>query len=363
MTDAPDQESKTEQASEKRIRDAVEKGDVPYSKEATTLGSVAAILAGLALVASTAAASVFELLREGLSRVGTTGIFNRADSGNILGYYASETGFALIPLFALIAGGGILGALGQNVPSGTLERLQPKWNRLSPKSNFPQMFGKHAAIDLAITLAKLTCAAGLAWYVSGHLLANVLVLQVSEPAMLFGTLTSQAVRIASSFALLCLVIAIIDVVFVRFNWSKKLMMTRQEVKDEHKQSEGDPAIKNRIKMLARRRINSRMMANVPKATMVIVNPEHYAVAMRYVPGEDAAPVVIAKGMDHLALRIKQTCEEHRIPVIPNPPLARALHKKVAVGAIIPADFYKAVAEIIRFIEMKKRLPDASNAMR
>jgi flagellar biosynthesis protein FlhB len=356
MTDAPDKESKTEQASEKRIRDAVEKGDVPYSKEATTLGSLAAILAGLTLVLTTAAQGTFEILREGLSRAGTSGIFNQADGGSILGYYATKVGFAILPLLALIAAGGILGALGQNVPSSTLERLRPKWSRLSPQSNFPQMFGKPAAIDLAVTLIKLAAAAGLAWYVSGRLLANVLVLQISEPTMLFDTLMSQAGRIASAFALLCLVIAIVDTVFVRFNWSKKLMMTRQETKDEHKQSEGDPTIKNRIKMLARRRINSRMMANVPKATMVIVNPEHYAVAMRYVPGEDAAPVVIAKGLDYLALRIKKTCQDNRIPVIPNPPLARALHKQVAVGAIIPADFYRAVAEIIRFIELKKRLP-------
>jgi flagellar biosynthetic protein FlhB len=258
-------------------------------------------------------------------------------------------------MLLLLALGGIAGGAAQNMPSANLERLAPKLERISPKKNFSQFYGKAALLEFAVTMAKLFAAIGVAYWTTKQLFGNVMQFGVSDPVQLLGSVSGEINAILTSFALLCVAIAVIDLFAVRTRWSKKLMMTRQEVKDEHKQQEGDPLVKQRIQVLGRRRRNRRMMADVPKATMVVVNPSHYAIAMRYVPAEGGAPKVIAKGIDHLALRIRKICEENGIPVVENPPLARALHKSVSVGAMIPAEFYRAVAEVIHFIDLRKRM--------
>ncbi len=355
MSEAPEQDSKTEQPSEKRIRDAVEKGNLPYSKEATTFGSVFGILTGMSLIAGTAISNLFERLHASFEAVGTTPIRTSGDGIGILTNYLRDVAAVVMPFLLVLALGGILGAVGQNMPNGTLDRLKPKFERLSPSQNLKQVFGKPALTELASSTAKILAALFVAWYVCASLFENVLLLAASEPVTLFTTLQNKAIRIISVFTLLCMIIAILDVVHVRISWTKRLMMTRQEVKDEMKQSEGDPHVKLRLKFIGRRRLNSRMMANVPTATMVVVNPTHYAVAMRYVVAEGGAPVVIAKGMNHIALKIKNLCEKNRIPIIENAPLARSLHATTAVGSAIPPEFYKAVAEIVHFVELRRRL--------
>jgi flagellar biosynthesis protein FlhB len=355
MSEAPDQESKTEHPTEKRVRDAIDKGNVPFSKEAATFGSVVGILAAITLISGGAAANLFAQLRTVLHQAGSVRMSSSGDASHYLSDLASGTAMIVLPMLAVFAIGGILGAIAQNMPSANLERLRPKWERLSPKSNLSQMLGKPAAIELATTFAKVLAAGIVGYIVAKKISLNILPLLASEPSIILQMLERHGVSILSSFALLCLVVAIIDVVLARTKWTKQLMMTRQEVQDEHKQSEGDPHVKQRRKMIGRRRINTRMMKDVPTATMVVVNPSHYAVAMRYVPAEGGAPVVVAKGMDHVALKIRQMCEENRIPVIENVPLARSLHKATSVGSMIPVEFYKAVAEVVHFIEMRKRL--------
>ena len=145
------------------------------------------------------------------------------------------------------------------------------------------------------------------------------------------------------------VIAVADLFWSRHQWRVDLRMTRQEVKDEHKQTEGDPIVKARLRSLARDRARQRMMSAVPQATLVIANPTHFAIALRYRRDEDAAPVVLAKGQDLIALRIREIATEHGIPVFEEPVLARSMYKQVSIDSLIPSQFYKAVAELIRRI--------------
>lgn len=356
MSEAPDQESKTEHATEKKVRDAVEKGNVPFSKEAVTFGSVIGILAAVALIAGGVVIELFVQLRNSIHQAGVVRINGDGDAKLYLWELASTTGMIIFPMLAVLATGGILGAIAQNMPSANLERLRPKWERLSPTANLAQMFGKPAAIELATTVAKIIAALAVGYFMAKKISVNILPLLASEPSVIFHTLKGHSITILSSFTILCLVVAIIDVVLVRTKWTKQLMMTRQEVQDEHKQSEGDPHVKQRMKLIGRRRLNTRMMQDVPTATMVVVNPTHFAVAMRYKPSEGGAPVVVAKGMDHVALKIRKMCEDNRIPIIEDVPLARSLHKATVVGSMIPVEFYKAVAEVVHFIELRKRLP-------
>ena len=153
-------------------------------------------------------------------------------------------------------------------------------------------------------------------------------------------------------------IAGVDLLWTRFHWMQELRMTKQEVKDEHKQAEGDPILKSRMRSLARDRARQRMMASVPRATLVIANPTHFSIALRYVREETAAPIVVAKGQDLVALKIREVAEEHGIPIFEDVTLARSMFKQVSVDSMIPPQFYQAVAELIRIIQGNRKVPKA-----
>jgi flagellar biosynthetic protein FlhB len=170
-----------------------------------------------------------------------------------------------------------------------------------------------------------------------------------EPAALPGLILSLASRLVATIAVATLVLVAADIVWTRVSWQRDLRMTRQEVKDELKQADGDPIVKARLRSLARDRMRKRMMAAVPRATLVIANPTHFAVALRYVREEGGAPLVVAKGQDLIALKIREIAAEHGIPIIEDKALARSLYKAVEVDKMIPPEFYKAVAQIVFFV--------------
>jgi flagellar biosynthetic protein FlhB len=170
-----------------------------------------------------------------------------------------------------------------------------------------------------------------------------------EPSALPSLLLKLVERALSTLAVATLVLVAADLVWSRVFWHRELRMTRQEVKDELKQVDGDPIVKARLRSLARDRSRKRMMAAVPRATLVIANPTHYAVALRYLREEGGAPLVVAKGQDLIALRIREIAAEHRIPIVENKELARSLYRSVQIDKMIPPEFYKAVAEIVFFL--------------
>ena len=170
-----------------------------------------------------------------------------------------------------------------------------------------------------------------------------------EPAALPALILDMATRVIATVAVATVVLVAADIVWSRVSWQRELRMTRQEVKDEMKQADGDPIVKARLRSLARDRLRKRMIAAVPRATLVVANPTHFAVALRYVREEGGAPLVVAKGQDLIALRIRDVAAEHGIPVIEDKALARSLYKTVEVDKMIPAEFYKAVAEIVFYV--------------
>jgi len=170
-----------------------------------------------------------------------------------------------------------------------------------------------------------------------------------SPYMLPDLLQSLTIRLFASVVAAIAVMVVLDLLWSRFHWRRELRMTKQEVKDEHKQSDGDPIVKSRMRSLARDRARKRMISRVPQATVVIANPTHYAIALRYVRSENHAPIVVAKGLDLIALKIRSIAEKHEIPVVEDKLLARSLYDKVDVDQLIPPEFYRAVANVILYI--------------
>jgi len=176
---------------------------------------------------------------------------------------------------------------------------------------------------------------------------------ITNPLEFGMVMRSIAVNILTAIVLVMMAIAAADFVWSRFSWRRDMRMSKQEVKDELKQSEGDPIVRSRIRSVARDRARRRMMTAVPKATLVIANPTHYSIALKYVRDEDSAPLVVAKGQDLVALKIREIAAEHGVPVFEDVALARSMYKQVSVDSVIPPQFYQAVAELVRIVYAKK----------
>lgn len=349
MAEGPDNESKTEEATEKKVRDAVEKGNVPFSKEAATLAS----LLGMVVVASFFLASDVRQLNFSLARLidnaGGWPLQNGGDAVRLLEAVGMDAMRVLLPVVAIFTAAGLLSSFLQNSPQLVLDRIQPKLSRLSISSGWSRIFGARGQVEFLKSTVKLVAVCLFGFLLLRAAQHDVLNAMFTEPDGLPALVLAIGTRLVAAIAVATIVLVAADLVWTRLFWSRDLRMTRQEVKDEIKQSEGDPIVKARLRSLARDRARKRMIAAVPRATFVIANPTHFAVALRYVKEEGGAPLVIAKGQDLIALKIREIAAAHSIPIIEDKLLARSLYKAVEVDKMIPPEFYKAVAEIVFFL--------------
>lgn len=356
MAEEQDQDSKTAEPTEKRIADAIEKGNVPLAREVMLAGSLAAIVATLLLFAGWSVMRLTVTLREALIMAGGIRLEDREAAAIFLVRLAGDIALAVLPVMALVASGTIVAAMTQNVPSIAEERITPRLSRISPLAGWKRLFGKAGFVEFAKAVLKLLAAAAILWFVLRRDLSRFAAALTTEPALLPSLLLELAVSTLLPLLGLSLLIATADLVWARLRWRNELRMTHHEVRQEMKEAEGDPLIKARIRNIARQRSSKRMLENLPRASMVITNPTHYAVALRYVREDGGAPVVVAKGVDHLALKIKAIATEHDLPLVENRPLARGLYDQVEVDQQIPPEFYRAVAEIIHYLNSRGRLP-------
>jgi flagellar biosynthetic protein FlhB len=245
----------------------------------------------------------------------------------------------------------LTGAASVLVQTGALVHLgalRPDLSRLDPLAGLAKLVSRTALLEVGKSVVKLAVVAVAAYSVLAAALPLLPATLAASPAQLLGLASSQVLRVLIAVLLAQVAIAVLDVVRTRVSHAGGLRMTRQEVRDEHKDSEGNPQIKARIRRLRIQRARRRMMAAVPKATVVVTNPTHYAVALYYKKGSAAAPRVIAKGMDEVATRIRELAREHRVPLVANPPLARALHA-LELDAEVPREMFQAVAELIAYV--------------
>jgi flagellar biosynthetic protein FlhB len=349
MAEEPDKDSKTEEPTEKKIRDAYERGSVPFSREAATLASLLGILVIMSFGLVGGVARLNVSLGRFLDNPGGWSLENSADAIGLFYALAGDSLPLLVPAVLILMTAGLMSSVLQNTPRIVLERVRPQLSRLSISKGWQRLFGAQGQIEFLKSVFKLTAVVVLGYLLLRSAQHEAMNAMVMEPAALPSLVLSLATRLLWAVAVAALVLVAADIVWSRLFWHRQLRMTRQEVKDELKQADGDPIVKARMRSLARDRLRKRMMAAVPRATVVIANPTHYAVALRYVREEGGAPLVVAKGLDLIALRIREIATEHGIPVVENKTLAQSLYKSVEVDKMIPAEFYKAVAEIVFFV--------------
>ena len=356
MSEQPDKASKTEEATAKKIRDALEKGQVAHSREAATLAGLIATLGALYFVLADGMVRLKASLAIFIDRPEAFVLKTGADAAAILYVVAIEGAMLVGPIALLLCAAGVAANVLQNQPRLVGNRIEPKLERISLTKGWSRIFGLKGQIEFLKSVFKFTIVAVAGYFALGTAdrdLINALFMEpVAIPELMkqLGTKVLVAVIIAVAF----LVAA--DLAWSRFSWRRDLRMTKQEVKDEHKQMEGDPLIRMRLRSMQRDRSRRRMIASVPKATLIVANPTHYSVALRYVREEGGAPVVVAKGKDLVALKIRSVAEQHGIPIYEDKLLARSLYASVEVDKMIPPEFYKAVAGIILFFTQKGQKP-------
>ncbi|WP_026379060.1 flagellar biosynthesis protein FlhB [Afifella pfennigii] len=349
MSEQPDKESKTEEPTEKKIADAIEKGNTPHSTEATVFASMLAILTILGLFIESRTSELTNVLMHFLDDPGGFSLTTGTEANLLLWRIAYESGKTVLPAIVVLMLFGVAGSLFQNTPSLVLERIKPKWSRISPKSGWQKIFSKQGQVEFAKALFKF-CAVGF---------VSALIIKADQSALISAMYTDAtqmpalilaiSVRLVATICVATIVLVAADLVWSRVRWRTDLRMTKHEVKEEFKQAEGDPIVKARLRSIARQRARNRMMAAVPQATLVITNPTHFAVAIRYDRQEGGAPMVLAKGADLVALKIREIATAHEVPIIEDKPLARALYSAVEVDQWIPAEFYLAVAKLLHYI--------------
>ena len=343
-----DKDQKTHDPTEKRLADARRKGDTPSAPEMRH----AAIFAALLLVLGGIGVHSFARLATMLVR-----LWGRADDFRIDPHGAQGLATGLLaqlavvfaPLFAVLVAFALLGGLAQGRPSLSWSRVAPKFAKISPVSGAKRIFGTRALIEFAKTLAKLTVIVAIAVAVLRPHAAALDTLVGIDPAELGTVAGGLVVILLKSVAIPVIALALFDLIYQRRSWFNKLKMSLQELKDEYKDSEGDPKIKAKIRQIAMQRARRRMMSAVPTASVIITNPTHYAIALSYDHGRMGAPVVVAKGVDAVALRIREIATKAGVPIVENRPLARALYAAVEIEHPIPAEHYAAVAEIIGYV--------------
>jgi len=353
VSEEQDRASKTEEPTEKKIQDALEKGNVPVSKEALTFSSIVSILAVTFLYISNGVTDLAGTLERFIDDPAGIALHDGSDATSLMHVIAMASGWFLLPLVAILAVGGLSASFLQNRPRLVGERVKPKLNRISPKSGFRRIFGAQGWMEFGKAVFKFAIIgfviAALLFFDADRVVSAMF----SDPSSLPELLLTLTVRLLTAVCIATILLVIVDIIFSRSHWRKELRMTRQEVKDEHKQMEGDPHMKAKMRSLARDRSRRRMIADVPRATIVIANPTHYAIALRYVLEEGGAPVVVAKGKDLVALKIREVAQAHAIPVIEDKPLVRSMYDKVELDYPIPPEFYQVVAELLYLFHYSK----------
>lgn len=349
MPENDDQDSKTEEPTEKKLKDAREKGQVAASPEVALVVSLCGFTAYLMFSGNGFVVNLGTMLSGFFERAGEIEFQNVADASNFFQLVATQIALFMAPLCLILMAGGVLSSFMQNQPAVILSRIAPKASKLSLVKGWSRLFGKDGMVNFSKSVGKLLlCGAVVSFslYTSLDGLLNGM-FQASQS---FFSYTSHMIQqLLVSVCLAMIVIAVADYVWSRHSWHEKLKMSRKEIADEHKQAEGDPILKARIRSVAKDRSRQRMMAAVPTATLIIANPTHIAIALRFDPAMDDAPVVVAKGQDLVAQKIKEIARERGVPIFEKVELARALNKVVHVDQIIPPQFYAAVAELITAI--------------
>lgn len=352
-----DKESKTEEPSQKKLEDALEKGQVAYSREVTSFFMLffltLTVIWVIPYVLKTSAMSL-RFLIENAGNIAA----DRKMIGVILYKFLIKFLLYLMPIFLIVILSPIISSYlqhGEFIFTG--EQLKPQLSRISIIKGFDRLFSVKAFVEFLKSFFKVLLVSVFLYLIIAN---DIKVLPLYQSFSIGGIINELGLivnHVLISVSIIVSVIAALDFFYQKYEHYSSMKMTKHEQKEEYKQTEGSPEIKRKIRQLRREQAQKRIKQTVPKATVIITNPEHYAVALKYEPQSMSAPVLVAKGLDLMAQKIKEIAEEHDIPIVQNPPIARALYKAVNIDEAIPVEHYEAVAKIISYVmalKQKKR---------
>ncbi|MBX3484748.1 flagellar biosynthesis protein FlhB [Phenylobacterium sp.] len=348
MSEGPDRESKTEEATPRKLEQAREKGDGAKTMDLASFATLSAASAVVLVGGGWLSRNMASQLLPFIARPDQM-ILEGGGGVRVLKYALMAGAPALLFVMAATALSGVAANLVQSGLRITPDKLKPDFSKIDPRKGLQRMFGPDALMQFVKSIVKVIAIAVIGWVVLKPAVETFASLSALDPAAMLPYCLDILKRLVFSVAAFTLVIAGADFLWQRRRFLVRMRMTKEEVKEDYKQTEGDPHVKARQRQLRHERARRRMMQAVPEATVVVMNPTHYAVALKYEQGEHAAPVCVAKGLDSLALKIRSVAEEAGVPVIEDPPLARALYAAVEIEEMIPPAHFEAVARIIGFI--------------
>lgn len=346
-----DQE-RTEQATPKRKEEARQKGQTAKSREVASVAVLGISLILLYFYGSGMTGRLMDLMVSAFRFSGDT-LIDRGNFERILMDFGLRSFFILAVFFVAVVAAGILANVLQVGFMISTEAIAPKFSKLDPIKGFGRLFSLQALVEFLKSLLKMGIVGTAAWFVVQKELFGIFPLVRQSAGQILVYIAGVSFRIMLVTTLVLVVLAVLDYMYQRWEYEKSLKMSKQEVKEEFKQTEGDPLIKSRIRRLQREIARKRMMAAVPKADVIITNPDHLAVAVQYDPRR-IAPVVIAKGAGFIAEKIRELGKRHGIPLVENKPVAQLLYKTVDVNQYVPENLYRAIAEILAYVYSLKQ---------
>jgi flagellar biosynthetic protein FlhB len=354
MADNDQDQERTEEATGRRREEAREKGQVARSHELVSVGILVACLVYFYFGTSGLLKKIMELMTSGFRAAGTTDI-TQASIHGIIAAYIFKGFIILFPLMLTVFIAAILCNVLQVGLMFSSESVQPQISKIDPIKGFERLFSLRSLIELIKNIFKICIIGTVAYLVIKNELDNMFTLMEQSVWRTLAYLGGVCFKIVLVTTIVLVILSILDYIYQRWEYEKSLRMTKQEIKDEFKNTEGDPIIKARIRRLQREAAQKRMMAAVPNADVIITNPTHIAIAIKYDPDNMQAPVVVAKGADYIAEKIRQIAEESDVLIVENKPLAQVLYKTVNVNDLIPETIYRAVAEVLAYVYDQKRV--------
>ena len=348
-----DNDSRTEEATPRRLEEARGKGDVAKSGELAQVCALAGAFAAIAFGGEALARNLTQALLPFIAHPDTIEVHGAAGA-QVAWRIMIAAAPALLAVLGATTTAGVAGNVLQTGFLFTTAKLAPDLGRISPAQGFQRVFGIDGLMNFLRSGLKILLTGAVAWWVLAPKAQELPALIGFAPTAVLGYAAGLFRSLMFAILSLLAIGALLDFVWQRQRFLARMRMTKEEQKEDYRQTEGDPRVKARQRQLRAERARRRMIQAVPKSTVVVVNPTHFAVALRYEQGKTPAPECVAKGVDEVALRIRQVAEEHKVPIIEDPPLARALYSAVEVDQIIPRQHYEAVAKIIGFILAAKR---------
>lgn len=343
-----DQDNRTEQPTQRRLDKAREKGQVPQSQELASAATLICLIGVTVLAGPWFTEWSKKIIRDGfscnVSNVANTQAFNAFMHEQIV-----QGLLVIAPFLLALAVGGIVAGLAISGLNFNPQSLDLKFDQLNPVNGLKKLFGAESLMRLALSIVKLVFIGIIVWIYLSDKLEALARLQWLDTRQLLGAMSGLILGAVIRIILALIVIAIIDVIYQKWQHINKLKMTKQEVRDEHRDTDGPPEIRSKLRQKQFETAMRRMLQEVPKANVVLVNPDHVAVALRYDPKVSQAPIVVAKGGDHMCEKIKEIARSYGVPILRRPPLARELYATVKLGRPVPESLYTAVAEILALI--------------